>query len=95
MFSCFVVLKVVFKIRNEVSPAPGSGVAVEIRLFSTPLESLKEEIKDFARLSVTKMLDMDTTNLRPGTVRNDFYLTLERGDVQQVKTTNNKIFCNF
>ncbi len=62
----------------------GGGVALEIKVYDTPdLQSLKEEVKDFDLIAFTNMLEMDSSNLKPGTVRNDFYLTLERAEVQQ------------
>lgn len=69
---------------SEPPPAPGSGVAVEIKVYNTPdLASLHDEVSDFDRLSVSNMLEMDPSNLRPGVVRNDLYLVIERGEMQQ------------
>ncbi len=70
--------------QHEPSPAPGSGVAVEIKVYNTPdVASLHDEVSDFHRLSVTNMLEMDPANIRPGVVRNDLYLIVERGEMQQ------------
>lgn len=70
-------------VRGEVTANPGSGVAVEICVYNSALDSLHEEVEDFARLSVTNMLVMDPANLRPGMVRNDFYVIVQRGEMQQ------------
>ncbi|XP_068508533.1 dedicator of cytokinesis protein 3 isoform X14 [Syngnathus scovelli] len=64
------------------APANNSGLVISLQLLHGDVEALRRENKWLSRASVTHKLGFPDVMV-PGDVRNDFYLTLERGDFER------------